>query len=175
MHPGADHTHKSQAPFCFCSVLGCRQPQASLRASIQGEVDSPFTAENLKPSAPHTLGLCLFLSVSKERRDSCTEDGGVGGWDSHPEQARQQALCYWSSVGGPEKWRVLRGSVRGVPAIHGLGNTGTWAPSHLHSWKPWPPWNKQPSLFISMGGGYPPPALDVEGRILAPCEPAKRV
>lgn len=68
MHPGTDNTHKSQAPFCFCSVLGCRQPQASLRASIQEEVDSPFTAVNLKPSAPHTLGLCLFLSVSREQR-----------------------------------------------------------------------------------------------------------
>ena len=155
-------------------MLGCRQPQASLRASTRGEVESPFTAVNLKPSAPHTHGLCLFLSVSREQ-GQLHRGQGHGGLGLSARAGRQQALCYWSSVAGLEKWRRLRGSVKSVPAIQGLGNTGTWAPSHLHSWKPWPPWNKQPSLLISMGGGYPPWALDVEGKILAPCEPAKRV
>ena len=77
--------------------------------------------------------------------------------------------------GGLEECRGLRRSVKGLPVINGYGSTGTQAPSYLHPWQPWPPLNKQPSVFTSMEGGKPPRALDAEGRILAPREPAKRV
>ena len=66
MHPGTDNTHRVRPPSAsaLCWVAG------SLRQAFglpPGEVDSPFTAVNLKPSALHTLGLCLFLSVSREQ------------------------------------------------------------------------------------------------------------
>ena len=167
-------TRTESGPLLLLLCAGLQAASGKPSGFHPGEVDSPFTAVNLKPSALHTLGLCLFLSVSREQWQLHRRQWHWGLGLS-PRADKEASPLLLEQRGWPGEMEGSKGFCQRCPAIQGLENTGTWAPSHLHFWKPWPPWNKQPSLLISMGGGYPPRALDVEGKILAPCEPAKIV
>ena len=121
-------TRTESGPLLFLLCAGLQAASGKPSGFHPGEVDSPFTTVNLKPSALHTLGLCLFLSVSREQWQLHRRQWHWGLGLS-PRADKEASPLLLEQRGWPGEMEGSKGFCQRCPAIQGLENMGTWAPA----------------------------------------------
>lgn len=145
--------------------------QSRLQSSIHREVDSPSPHGESQTISTLTLAfICFFLYPGNS--DSCnTVWWATVLWDSHPEQAKAQALYYWRGKGELAGMKEPKGVQSKACLCYQrplkCWDPGPWPP---HSWNLWCPMNNEARLSTYMEGGSSPHDLDVKRGIMAPHE-----